>query len=77
VHTFVRPAERHLHVKRVRVEGRCPQCGGGDIAAYRVFSEGGWWDVEKCQECLASLSRRPGPRFGSYEPLGRAVTGRE
>jgi hypothetical protein len=38
-----------------------------------VLSEGGWWDVRKCQGCLHSLSRRPAPPFGSYTPLGLEI----
>jgi hypothetical protein len=45
------------------------------LAEYRVLSDGGWWDVQKCQECLTSVRRTPGPMFGSYVPLGLAVTG--
>ena len=40
------------------------------LAEYRVLSEGGWWDVRKCQACLASASREPAPRYGSFTPLG-------
>ena len=69
-HSFPRPTEPHLHVERQRVEGACPECGAEELAVYRVLSEGGWWDVRKCQACLASVSRDPGPLFGSYEPLG-------
>jgi hypothetical protein len=73
VHTFPRPQETHLSVERTSVEGACPQCGSTDIAEYRVLSEGGWWDVRKCQSCLHSLSRAPGPLLGSYVPLGLRI----
>jgi transposase-like protein len=74
VHTFLRATDRHLHVEREPVDDTCPECGSGHVAEYPVFSEGGWWDVRKCQDCLHSLTREPGPRFGSYLPLGLAVT---
>ena len=75
MHSFPRPAERHLRAERRRVEGTCPECGAQELAEYRVLSEGGWWDVRKCQNCLASVSRERGPLFGSYVPLGLEVTG--
>lgn len=73
-HSFPRPSEPFLSVERIRVEGACPECGADDLAEYRVLSEGGWWDVRKCQSCLASVSREPGPLFGVYVPLGLQVT---
>ena len=75
MHTFLRATDRHLHVEREPVDDTSPECGSGHVAEYPVFSEGGWWDVRKCQDCLHSLTREPGPRFGSYQPLGLAVTG--
>ena len=75
-HTFPRPSEPFLSVDRTPVEGSCPECGAAELAAYPVMSEGGWWDVVKCQACLASVSREPGPLFGAYEPLGSRITGR-
>jgi hypothetical protein len=56
------------------VEGTCPECGANDLAEYPVLSEGGWWDVRKCQSCLASVSREPGPLFGVYVPLALQKT---
>ncbi len=76
--TFPRPREERLYVERKPVAADCPECGGSDVKAYDVLSEGGWWHVEKCQDCLASLSRTPAPALGSYIPLGTTVpaTGR-
>jgi hypothetical protein len=74
VHSFPRPSDAHLAVARTPVEGTCPECGAAELAEYRVLSEGGWWDVRKCQRCLASLTREPGPPFGSYVPLGLQIT---
>jgi hypothetical protein len=75
-HTFRRPAEQHLFVERVAVPGACPECGAEELAAYRVLSDGGWFDVRKCQRCLASVSREPAPAFGSYMPLGLEIARR-
>ncbi len=73
MHAFPRPAERYLSVERTPAEGTCPECGAAELADYRVFGEGGWWDVRKCQACLASVRREPGPLFGSYVPLGLEI----
>lgn len=73
MHTFPRPREERLHVERSVVDGTCPECGGTDLKAYRVLSEGGWWQVSKCQDCLASIERSPAPALGSYVPLGTKV----
>ena len=57
----------------MRAQGTCPECGSDQLADYRVLSEGGWWDVRKCQTCLHSLSRVAAPPFGSYTPLGLEI----
>jgi len=73
VHSFPRPDSPHLSVERTPVEGSCPECGAADLADYRVLSEGGWWDVRKCQSCLASVRRERAPRLGSLVPLGLQI----
>lgn len=75
MHAFPRPSEPYLSVERRPAEGSCPECGAAELADYRVLAEGGWWDVRKCQRCLASVSRERAPRFGSYEPLGLRIGG--
>jgi vanillate/4-hydroxybenzoate decarboxylase subunit D len=72
-HTFQRPSERHLHVERAPVAGSCGECGAQALAEYRVLSDGGYFNVRKCQGCLASVSREPAPPFGSYVPLGLQI----
>jgi hypothetical protein len=73
VHSFPRPKELHLVAAREPAQGICPACGSDELADYRVLSEGGWWDVRKCQVCLYSLSRTAAPPFGSYTPLGLEI----
>lgn len=53
-----------VHLDRAQVQGVCPQCGAEALAAYPVCTEGGWFDVVKCQECLHSVSRERGPLLG-------------
>lgn len=55
---FQRPTEERLYEKKEKVKGVCPECNSHDIAAYRVLSDAGWWDVVKCQSCLYSLERK-------------------
>ena len=72
-HTFQRPAERHLHAERRPVPGGCPACGAEALFEYRVLSDGGWFDVRKCRQCLESVTRTPAPPLGSYVPLGLQI----
>ena len=72
-HTFPRPEELYLSVDRIAVEGSCPECGSDDLKRYPVLSEGGWWQVTKCQDCLFSLEREPGGRLGSITLLSDAL----
>lgn len=69
MHNFPRPATPTVDAPRTPVPGACPACGSESLAAYRVMSEGGWWNVVKCAHCLHSVSREPGPLFGAFTPL--------
>jgi hypothetical protein len=55
--SFPRPTEPSLYEKKEPVDRVCPECGSRNVAAYRVLTDGGWWDVVKCQDCLCSLER--------------------
>jgi hypothetical protein len=55
---FPRPAEESLFEKKEEVDQVCPECGNHNIAAYTVLTDGGWWDIVKCQDCLYSLDRK-------------------
>lgn len=70
MHFHPRPQTATVDSPRQTVPGRCPECGEEKLSAYRVISENGWWNVVKCQACLASVSRDPGPMFGAFTPLG-------
>jgi hypothetical protein len=58
-----------LYLERQPVDGACPRCGTAELRSYPVNSEGGWFDVVKCQACLFSVSREPGPRLGPIQLL--------
>lgn len=58
-----------LFLERRQVPGTCPQCGGEALQSYPVHSEGGWFDVVKCQACLHSVSRDRGHRLGPVRLL--------
>lgn len=62
---FTRPRTAEVHAERTPVEGACPECGQSGLQRYRVLGEGGWWNVVKCPHCLGSVSREPGPLFGT------------
>jgi vanillate/4-hydroxybenzoate decarboxylase subunit D len=71
--TYPRPGELFVHVDRVDVDGECPECGGDELKSYPVLSEGGWWDVVKCQNCLCSIERKPGHLLGGITMLVEAI----
>jgi hypothetical protein len=58
-----------LFLDREPADGSCPRCGAEELRRYPVNSEGGWFDVVKCQGCLHSVSREPGPRLGPIQLL--------
>jgi vanillate/4-hydroxybenzoate decarboxylase subunit D len=64
-----------LYLERERVEGTCPHCGAEDLATYPVNSEGGWFTVVKCQNCLHSLSRERWSLLGPITLLVDSVEG--
>lgn len=61
---FIRPETPTVAIDPTPRAGECPECGRQMLAAYRVLSEGGWWDVVKCRNCLASVERTRGPLLG-------------
>ncbi|UNK46072.1 hypothetical protein [Arthrobacter sulfonylureivorans] len=65
-----RPAQHLLETEKAESAQRCSHCPASEVRQYRVLSEGGWWNVAKCQTCLRSIARTPAPIFGSYKPLG-------
>jgi predicted RNA-binding Zn-ribbon protein involved in translation (DUF1610 family) len=70
--SFPRPVDAYPAVTRTVTDHSCPHCGLASVAAYRVLSAGGWWDVVKCTSCLHSIERNRAPRFGAFQPLIRA-----
>ena len=55
---FPRPTEERLFEKKEKVDQHCSECGSHNMAAYRVLTDGGWWDVVKCQDCLYAPDRK-------------------
>lgn len=56
-----------LAVERQAVQGGCPRCGAAELTAYPVLSEGGWFQVVKCQRCLHSTRREPWTLLGPVQ----------
>ena len=54
---FPRPATPTVSLFKEPVDGTCPQCSAAELRRYPVNSEGGWFQVVKCQDCLHSVSR--------------------
>lgn len=54
-----------VSVEKHNVDGACPACGREELKAYPVLSEGGWFDVIKCQACLETVEKHEGNRLGS------------
>ena len=53
-----------MTVEKILVAGPCPECGAHALKRYEVLSAGGWFQVVKCQDCLASIERKPWNRLG-------------
>src|SRR4051794_34642894 len=54
-------------------EGACPRCGQERLRRYPVNSEGGWFEVVKCQACLLSVKRERWSRLGPIQPLSDSL----
>lgn len=62
--SFPRPRDPAPVQAREAVAGQCDECGAKALARYPVLSEGGWYMVVKCQQCLHSQSRDKWNRLG-------------
>lgn len=60
-------------LERETVSGACPRCGAEELRRYPVVSEGGWFKVVKCQNCLHSVSREPWSRLGPIQLLSDSL----
>ena len=67
--SYPRPTEPVLFVEREPVGGECPECGASNLRRYPVLTEGGWFQVVKCQTCLHSVSRERWHLLGPVELL--------
>ncbi|MCE0762083.1 hypothetical protein LWC35_04025 [Pseudonocardia kujensis] len=70
---FPRPQEPTVSLVKESVEGSCPKCGAQELRRYPVNSEGGWFQVVKCQHCLHSLSRERWNLLGSLQLLSDTI----
>ena len=62
--SFPRPQDPAPVQAREVVSGACPECSAEALARYPVLSEGGWYMVVKCGQCLHSVSREKWHRLG-------------
>lgn len=70
---FPRPQEPTVSLHKEPVDGACPRCGAEALRRYPVNSEGGWFQVVKCQNCLHSLSRERWNLLGSLQLLSNTI----
>lgn len=70
---YPRPTELTVTAEREPVDGNCPRCGRAHLRRYPVLSEGGWFQVVKCQSCLHSLQRSPWTNLGPIELLSDQI----
>lgn len=70
---FSRPSEAAPVQQREAVEGVCSECGAESLAAYPVLSEGGWFQVVKCQQCLNCEQRTKWTRLGYVALMTDAI----
>lgn len=62
-----------LTLEREPVEGHCTRCGAESLQRYPVNSEGGWFMVVKCQNCLLSASRERWSLLGPIHLLSDSL----
>lgn len=72
--SFPRPKAPPVQA-REPVAGACPECGEEALMSYPVLSERGWFNVVKCQHCLASVSREKSTRLGTVTLMTDAIGG--
>lgn len=70
---YPRPTEPVPVLDKEPVPGTCPECGDADLKTYPVNSEGGWFIVVKCQNCLHSVSREQWRLLGPIEVLADSI----
>ncbi len=70
---FARPEESTVSLVKEPVDGACPRCAAAELRRYPVNSEGGWFEVVKCQSCLHSVSRERWHLFGSLQLLADTI----
>lgn len=70
---FVRPKDPVVLIQKETVPGSCPECRSERLARYPVLTEGGWWLVTKCQDCLASVERKRWHLLGYLSPLSELL----
>lgn len=71
--SFARPDDPTPVQAREPVDGTCDECGAEHLMRYPVLSEGGWFMVVKCQDCLYSQSREKWTRLGHVTLLTDAI----
>lgn len=66
---YPRPETLTISQEREPVEGTCTVCGSGRLSRYPVLSEGGWFLVVRCADCLNCQERERWRLLGHVELL--------
>ncbi len=66
---YPRPREEQLDVRRVTVEGTCPQCGKTDIKRYPSATHVGPRMITRCQDCFHVLVRERPSEADTWPPF--------
>lgn len=56
------------HVERERVDRDCPECGSEEVARYPTLRFKGWFEIVRCQECMALLEEDAMMTHGFWRP---------
>ncbi|MDV6247192.1 hypothetical protein [Rhodococcus opacus] len=70
---YPRPAQHVVPSPKEPVDAACPACASQDVKRYPVQSEGGWFEVVRCQSCLHQLERVKWRLYGPIEFLSDQI----
>jgi hypothetical protein len=70
---YPRPETPTICQDKEAVEGQCTMCGQARLSRYPVLSEGGWFMVVRCANCLSCEERAAWRLLGHVELLSEQL----